>query len=149
MFHTCCNTSEDFVRFNLKKKWQIERFAVNAVSLKKRRQQQTLQRISRFTWGEQLDCMSTRPTCAERQDTHEEAFLHCSSAKQKSSNLSVWDFPLWLQLHSLISHKKQCQSIFVTFLWFIALREQEKKLPWSWDFTRNKRFKGNLLLCHV
>ena len=70
--------------------------------------------------------MSTQPTCAERQDTHEEASPHCSSAKQKSSDLSVWDFPLWLQLHSLISHKKQCQTLFVTFLWFIAFREKEK-----------------------
>lgn len=38
-----------------------------------------------------------QPTRVERQDTHEEFFfLYCSSAKQKSTDLSVWDFPLRL-----------------------------------------------------
>ncbi|KAK7922604.1 hypothetical protein WMY93_009506 [Mugilogobius chulae] len=52
----------------------------------------------------------SQPSSAERQDTHEEAFLH-SSAKQSSSNLSVWDFPPGLQLHSLISPKATSNHI--------------------------------------
>lgn len=63
------------------------------------------------------------PTCAECQDTHEEAFLYGSSFQQKPSNLPVWDFPPRLQLRSLISPKMQMSNhICHIFWWFIVGR---------------------------
>lgn len=59
----------------------------------------------RFRWGEQQE-----PTCVERQDTHEAAFLHGSSLQHNPPNLPVWDFPPGVQLRSLISPKMQMSN---------------------------------------
>lgn len=54
--------------------------------------------------------------------------------KRDFSNLPAWDFPAWLQLHSLISPKTPCQTVYVTFLWFIAFREECRISPLKLGF---------------
>lgn len=86
----------------------IHKFLLSLAKLE--RKDRWLEWIERFTWGEQQE-----PTCAECQDTHEEAF------QQKPSKLPVWDFPPWLQLCSLISPKMQMSNyICHIFWWFIV-----------------------------